>query len=302
MQKFINLAKVTSSAVFTLSTLIGCSGVVVDKRESAAIASEGSPKSSANATCAKTALGLVGPATYVGQIKPLIQSRCLGCHNTGIINNYTNDKDVISQGKQIVFSVKSGRMPKGSKLSDDEKALFAAWAAGGYLITETTTNAVIAPNEKLPPLPDDTTPIGAAAGPAAGIPAAIVQAAPSQDGSVGPAAEPAAASTQTCVAAAPGPVTPAAKAAEPWVAPAEPQNDAGTTANSTGISGSTNGNLTNGNGNSANAASGGPGSTTIGSNTGNASAITLPTGSAQASANAGSSSASASASSSSGNK
>ena len=309
MQTIINFAKITSGSIFTISIFIGCSGVVVDKRESAAIASASSPKASANATCAKPTLALDVQTTHVGQIKPLIQSRCISCHNTGFINNYSNDKDVIRQGPQIVFSVKSGRMPKGSKLSDDEKALFAAWAAGGYLITETTTNNVTAPIAKLPllpplpPFPAITHPLGvagapaaaapAAAAPAAGAPAAAapaasVQPVPIQDSSAEPPAAPAAAAPQTCAAAAPVPATPADTTAVSAVAPEDSQNNAGTTANSTSVPGAV-GDMTNV-----------PSTTKIGTNTSNASAIAPPLGSAQASASAGASSASAS--SSAGNK
>jgi len=293
MQTLINLGKITSGSIFTISIFIGCSGVVVDKRESAAIASASSPKTSANATCAKPTLALDAQTTYVGQIKPLIQSRCLGCHNTGIINNYSNDKDVISQGQQIVFSVKSGRMPKGSKLSDDEKALFAAWAAGGYLITETTTNNVTAPIAKLPPSPAATAPLGVAGTPAAGAPAAAAPAAtiqpvPSQEIPAVPPLAPAVAAPQTCAVAAPVPATPADTTAGSAVAPEDSQDDAGTTANSTSVPGAV-GDMTNV-----------PSTTTIGTNTSNASAIAPPLGSAQASASAGASSASAS--SSAGNK
>ena len=294
MQTIINFAKITSGSIFTISIFIGCSGVVVDKRESAAIASASSPKASANATCAKPTLALDVQTTYVGQIKPLIQSRCISCHNTGFINNYSNDKDVIRQGPQIVFSVKSGRMPKGSKLSDDEKALFAAWAAGGYLITETTTNNVTAPIAKLPllpplpPFPAITHPLGVAGAPAAAAPAASVQPVPIQDSSAEPPAAPAAAAPQTCAAAAPVPATPADTTAVSAVAPEDSQNNAGTTANSTSVPGAV-GDMTNV-----------PSTTKIGTNTSNASAIAPPLGSAQASASAGASSASAS--SSAGNK
>lgn len=74
-----------------------------------------------------SALRLSGDVTFT-EIKPILTSRCVSCHET-----YGSYEDIFDELSNISFQVENGLMPPDDDLTDFEKASFIAWEAGGYM-------------------------------------------------------------------------------------------------------------------------------------------------------------------------
>lgn len=91
------------------------------------------------------------PKTWHAHIRPLVESRCAGCHEPGAVSGYDLSDTAWRDGEPpvwagaVVATVLEGSMPpilpdadcrpvqRWTPLDDDEVALFEAWRDGGYL-------------------------------------------------------------------------------------------------------------------------------------------------------------------------
>jgi uncharacterized membrane protein len=93
-----------------------------------------------NLTCTNTTCDSTG-ISFSADIQPLIQSKCLGCHNVSspgggiLLNNYSNIAAVAQNGKltgSITYASGYIPMPKNApKLSDCEIAIVRNWINEG---------------------------------------------------------------------------------------------------------------------------------------------------------------------------
>ncbi|RZA20001.1 MAG: hypothetical protein EOP10_18780 [Proteobacteria bacterium] len=79
------------------------------------------------------ALTLTSTLNYETDIKPLIESNCVSCHET-----YASYTELVENGEMILREVESKAMPKTAPLSDADIAKFLAWKDGGYIEKSTT--------------------------------------------------------------------------------------------------------------------------------------------------------------------
>jgi uncharacterized membrane protein len=79
--------------------------------------------------------------SYNVEIKPIIESRCMGCHSVGgpgsvlLLTNYEQTKNNIDN---IIDRIQrpagaSGRMPPAAPLSQSQINFFTQWKAGGLV-------------------------------------------------------------------------------------------------------------------------------------------------------------------------
>ncbi len=64
--------------------------------------------------------------SYSVDVKPLIQSSCVGCHSS-----YSNYSSLKSSSSSVRSSVIDGSMPKGTSLSDAQKDKIICWIDAG---------------------------------------------------------------------------------------------------------------------------------------------------------------------------
>lgn len=82
---------------------------------------------------------LTATLNFSNNIKSILQSNCVSCHET-----YGDYAEVKAKGALIVSRVEAGTMPQAGALSDDDIAKFLAWKDGGYLEKDPSP----APSEK----------------------------------------------------------------------------------------------------------------------------------------------------------
>lgn len=71
--------------------------------------------------------------SYEGQMKTLIESQCLKCHNAGGAQpTLASYDDVLAVGDLAVDRVQKGKMPIGGTLSAEQKALFLDWQKADF--------------------------------------------------------------------------------------------------------------------------------------------------------------------------
>ena len=109
-----------------------------------------------------TACGETKPATYHADVRPVVEAKCVSCHQDGGVGPFsmTHDLDSWVDGappwaESAVASVAAGSMPPWSPeddcrpiqhsraLTDDEKSVFARWADHGF--TAGSPAAYVAP-------------------------------------------------------------------------------------------------------------------------------------------------------------
>ncbi len=91
------------------------------------------------------------PKTWHAHIRPLLESRCAGCHEPGAVSGYDLSDTTWRDGEPpvwagaVVATVLEGRMPpvlpdpdcrpvqRWAQLDEAQRALFEAWRDGGYL-------------------------------------------------------------------------------------------------------------------------------------------------------------------------
>jgi hypothetical protein len=76
-----------------------------------------------------------GDYSLATDVMPIIQTRCAisGCHNGTQSPDLRTKEVVIAQAIAIKSQVKSGRMPKNSKLSSSQIAAIVCWVDQGAL-------------------------------------------------------------------------------------------------------------------------------------------------------------------------
>lgn len=67
-----------------------------------------------------------GTKSYLNDVKPLMQSYCVSCHNT-----YSSYSGVKSSAASIRSSIVGGSMPKGTTMTDDQKNNIVCWIDAG---------------------------------------------------------------------------------------------------------------------------------------------------------------------------
>ena len=67
-----------------------------------------------------------GTQSYTTDVKPLLQSYCVGCHN-----QYGSYSSVKSDMSAIRTYIVNGSMPKGSSLTSDQKNKIVCWIDAG---------------------------------------------------------------------------------------------------------------------------------------------------------------------------
>lgn len=83
-------------------------------------------KKSGNNTTSNYTPNCSGTKSYSVDVKPIIQSACVGCHNQyGSYTGVNNDKSSIRN------SVSNGSMPKNSSLSSSQKDAIMCWIDAG---------------------------------------------------------------------------------------------------------------------------------------------------------------------------
>lgn len=86
-----------------------------------------------------TALALQGPISFQNDIKPIMESQCVSCHET-----YIDYNEVKANGEMILREIEAKTMPMAAPLSDADIAKFLAWKDNGY----TEKSVVALPSEK----------------------------------------------------------------------------------------------------------------------------------------------------------
>jgi uncharacterized membrane protein len=76
--------------------------------------------------------------TFSNDVSPLIQTRCATpqCHasnSTNIGGPFTNYSQIKAKATQIMQAVESGRMPQGSKLTQEQINTISCWVESGAL-------------------------------------------------------------------------------------------------------------------------------------------------------------------------
>lgn len=69
-----------------------------------------------------------GAKSYAGDVAPLIQSYCAGCHN-----EYSTYAGLSASATQVRSEIVSGRMPEGTTLSSTQKDAIVCWIDNGAL-------------------------------------------------------------------------------------------------------------------------------------------------------------------------
>ena len=84
-----------------------------------------------------------GPVTYTGQIKPILDARCISCHASDLSGSVRNgappgfnyDTYAAAQAMAVEANeqIQSSFMPPGAPLEDSDKGLFQQWLDDGLL-------------------------------------------------------------------------------------------------------------------------------------------------------------------------
>jgi len=74
------------------------------------------------------------PKTFAADVRPIIQSRCGGCHGAGSGNGpgaLTTYTEISNAKTAIRAAIESGRMPQGGTLTAAQKAAIICWVDNG---------------------------------------------------------------------------------------------------------------------------------------------------------------------------